>query len=152
MLSTQHLIKQVEAISLQHFEDERRARKIHVFVDLSNVAIGAQVGPDGRRDTSVRINVPALVRCVHQDRDVKGRHLITSVGGTLDKMHGKKPSFIQDWADLGYDVRVQERRGGSEQMLDEALMVRCVHRAGVLLAADVCVLLGLTLFCCRFPW
>ena len=95
MLNTQQLIKQVEAISLQHFDDERRARKSHVFVDLSNVAIGAQVGPDGRRDTSVRINVPALVRCVHQDRDVKGRHLITSVGGTLDKM-GVIPAYRVD--------------------------------------------------------
>ena len=64
-----------------------------------------------------------LVRCVHQDRDVKGRHVITSVAGTLDKQQGKKPSFIQDWADLGYEVRVQERRGGSEQFLDETLMV-----------------------------
>jgi hypothetical protein len=63
------------------------------------------------------------VQCVHQDRDVKGRFLITSVAGTLDKLQGKKPAFLQDWDALGYDVRVQERRGGTEQMLDEALMV-----------------------------
>jgi hypothetical protein len=94
-----------------------------VFVDLSNVAIGAQVGADGKRNTSIRINVPELVRCVHQNRVVKGRYLITSVAGTLEKLHGKKPSFIQDWASEGYEIRVQERRGGSEQMLDEALMV-----------------------------
>jgi hypothetical protein len=63
------------------------------------------------------------VQCVHQDRDVKGRFLKTSVAGTLDKLQGKKPVFLQDWDALGYDVRVQERRGGTEQMLDEALMV-----------------------------
>ena len=45
MLSTSQVIRQVEALSLQHYEDDRRSRKIHVFVDLSNVAIGAQVGP-----------------------------------------------------------------------------------------------------------
>ncbi len=60
---------------------------------------------------------------MHQDRDVKGRYLITSVAGTLDKLHGRKPALLQDWDALGYDVRVQERRGGREQMLDEALMV-----------------------------
>jgi hypothetical protein len=45
MHSTSQVIRQVEALSLQHYEGVRRSRKIHVFVDLSNVAIGAQVGP-----------------------------------------------------------------------------------------------------------
>jgi hypothetical protein len=57
MVSSTDLIEQVQALSLQQYQEEQRARKIHVFVDLSNVAIGAQVGPDGRRDTRIRINV-----------------------------------------------------------------------------------------------
>ena len=103
------------------YELEMRGRKIHVFVDLSNVAIGAQVGPDGRRDVSVRISVNDLVECVEQGRDVKGRYLITSVAKALEG--NKQPASIRDWQKAGYDVRVQERRGGSEQMLDEVLMV-----------------------------
>ena len=39
------------------------------------------------------------------------------------QLEGRPPAFIQDWAELGYDVRLQQRRGGPEQMLDEALMV-----------------------------
>jgi hypothetical protein len=67
MLSSTDIVKQVEALSLKEYEEERRARKIHVFVDLSNVAIGAQVGPDGKRDTSVRINV----RCASSSHTAK---------------------------------------------------------------------------------
>jgi len=118
MLSTVDQVRQAQIESQQLYEQEMRARKIHVFVDLSNVSIGAQVFADGKRDVSVRINVPELVQCVYNGRDVKSRHLITSVA---DK--GRQPAFIRDWEKLGYEVRVQERRGGSEQMLDEALMV-----------------------------
>ncbi len=121
MLSSAHQLHQAEIESQQLYEQEMKSRKIHVFVDLSNVAIGAQMCADGRRDVSLRINVNALVECVHQGRDVKGRHLITSVAKTLEG--GRQPAFIRDWQKIGYDVRVQERRGGGEQMLDEVLMV-----------------------------
>lgn len=117
MLSTAHAIRQ----SQQMYEQEMRGKKIHVFVDLSNVAIGAQVGPDGKRDVSVRINVSDLVDCVYQGRDVKGRYLVTSVAKSLDG--NRQPTFIRDWQKVGFDVRVQDRRGGSEQMLDEVLIV-----------------------------
>lgn len=117
MLSTAHAIRQ----SQQMYEQEMRGKKIHVFVDLSNVAIGAQVGPDGKRDVSIRINVSDLVDCVYQGRDVKGRYLVTSVAKTLDG--NRQPTFIRDWQKVGFDVRVQDRRGGSEQMLDEVLIV-----------------------------
>ena len=79
-----------------------------------------QRGPDGKRDMSVRINVPELVQCVHHGREVKGRHVITSIAGTLES--NRQPAFIRDWEKAGYTVRVQERRGGSEQMLDEVLV------------------------------
>jgi hypothetical protein len=65
--SSDETIQKIKALSLQEFEQEQRSRKIHVFVDLSNVAIGAQVGRDGKRDTSIRINVgmdlPAKTVC-----------------------------------------------------------------------------------------
>jgi hypothetical protein len=120
MLSTAHQIRQAEMESRELYEQEMRSRKIHVFVDLSNVSIGAQVGPDGKRDMSVRINVPELVQCVHHGREVMGRHVITSIAGTLES--NRQPAFIRDWEKAGYTVRVQERRGGSEQMLDEVLI------------------------------
>jgi hypothetical protein len=120
MFSTAHQIQQAQMESRALFEQEMRSKKIHVFVDLSNVSIGAQVGPDGKRDMNMRINVPELVQCVHQGRDVKGRFVITSIAGTLEA--NRQPAFIRDWEKAGYVVRVQERRGGSEQMLDEVLI------------------------------
>lgn len=120
MLSTAHQIQQAQMESRALFEQEMRSKKIHVFVDLSNVSIGAQVGPDGKRDMNMKINVPELVQCVHQGRDVKGRFVITSIAGTLEA--NRQPAFIRDWEKAGYVVRVQERRGGSEQMLDEVLI------------------------------
>jgi hypothetical protein len=122
MLSTVDQIRRAESESRQLYEQEMRSRKVHVFVDLSNVSIGAQVGADGKtRDLSVRISVADLVDCVHQGRDVQERHVITSIDKSLDG--SKQPAFIRNWQKLGYDVRVQERRGGSEQFLDEVLIV-----------------------------
>ena len=122
MLSTVDQIRRAESESKQLYEQEMRSKKVHVFVDLSNVSIGAQVGADGKsRDLSVRISVADLVDCVHQGRDVQERHVITSIDKSLDG--SKQPAFIRDWQKLGYDVRVQERRGGSEQFLDEVLIV-----------------------------
>jgi hypothetical protein len=119
MLSTVQQMHHAEEESRVLYEQEMRAKKIHVFVDLSNVSIGAQIGPDGKRDMRVRLDVAQLVQCVNQGRDVKSGHVITSVAG---KLEGRQPAFIRDWEKAGYNVRVQERRGGSEQLLDEVLM------------------------------
>jgi hypothetical protein len=70
---------------------------------------------------SLCVNVQ-YARAVHTPRSAPPSHHVQ-----LERNQGKKPAFFQDWSDNGYDVRVQERRGGPEQMLDEALMVRCFH-------------------------
>ena len=95
-------------------------------MDLSNVQIGAKSGPEPHG-----INAQALSELVEgrHPAEVCTRWIIASVPKTLEQERIRLGSeTFEDWKKLGYGVIEQERRGGSEQGLDNCLVVSVLNK------------------------
>ena len=79
--------------------------KVHVFVDDSNIAIGAM--EQGRA-----VQVPALARALHRGRHVVAKHVAGSGPG--------KAAHWAQWRREGYAVH-EEARHGKEAFVDDVL-------------------------------
>jgi hypothetical protein len=99
---------------------ELRTRKLHIFVDASNIMIGSQlVGNTNERDTSIRLRVDKLIEVVS-----RGRHIETGV--VIGTTPERSSTFWNRWTDAGFAVHVFENvtdRSGKrgEQGVDDAL-------------------------------
>lgn len=92
---------------------------IHIFVDESNIFLGAQtiLQPDGRRirDTLIRMNVPALVDVILNQRQPIQRVVFGS------RSSAQEPVEWNEWRAAGFDVHGERRhRGGGETFVDDA--------------------------------
>ena len=107
------LVKQNQA--LQPAPVDRSApRKLHVFVDDSNLVLGAQA--QGKE-----LSIGRLVGRIHGTRQLEQRVVVGS---------GHKPAHWARWKEAGYQVHVDERRG-PEIFVDEALMSQLARTTGL---------------------
>ena len=88
-------------------------QSIHVFVDHSNVAIGA------KRATGDELDVRRLVQSIEQRRDAKERVVVGS-------HHSERAGT--EWKKLGYKMLADPRRG-KEHFVDEALQAQLMRTA-----------------------
>jgi transcription antitermination factor NusA-like protein len=98
-----------------------RNRKLHVFVDASNIMISSQIiGNNNERDTSIRIRVDKLIEIV-----TNGRHIENGV--VLGTNPDKTSKYWNRWRDGGFQVHVFENVTDSktgrkyEQGVDDTL-------------------------------
>ena len=92
---------------------------IHIFVDESNIFLGAQtiLQPNGRktRDTSIRVNVPALADVILNQRQPIQRVVFGS------RSSAQEPVEWNEWRAADFDVHGERRhRGGGETFVDDA--------------------------------
>lgn len=126
------------------------SKRIHVFVDLSNVEAPLQrffsekVDEKGKKVPDFRfgIEAPKLANIVERgkeevDTKVVSRLVIASVPWTIkqerERLAKEGKVLWKDWQDAGYHVIPFERFGHGEQTLDHSLrmeMQRCISRYG----------------------
>lgn len=97
-----------------HAADVGHDNGVHVFVDNSNIMIGARNFHGGRG----RLNVPALTKLIEQDR-----HCLTRivVGSSKSESSGKF-GIWKKWRDCGYFVRLGVKDGQQREVfVDDAL-------------------------------
>jgi len=100
---------------------EQREKRIHIFIDNSNVSIGSQYVPrsDGKgveRDLSIRINTKKVAEVVEMQRNAVSRFVAGSHGNSEGPI-----KWAQAWKDAGYKVtslpQFQRRGSGVDEML-----------------------------------
>ncbi|CAE7219285.1 unnamed protein product [Symbiodinium natans] len=102
------------------FQNERR-QTVHMFVDNSNISIGAQLLPTGLRDFSKRLNIARFTQVV-----ANGRRIARQV------VCGSKPprtsAIWQHWDRNGYQVMVEWRspEDNREQFVDGRLVAEAL--------------------------
>ena len=105
----------MEFASTSNSGDEPAAGKsVHVFVDHSNIAIGAT------KSTGKQLDIDRLVRCVERRRNIKERKIV----GSLESERTKAA-----WQQLGYTVSA-DKRGGKERFVDDTLHAQILETAG----------------------
>ena len=95
--------------------DRSAPRKLHVFVDDSNLVLGAQA--QGRA-----LSIGRLVGRIHGTRQLEQRVVVGS---------GHKPAHWKRWREAGYTVHADTARRGPEVFVDEALMSQIAKAAGL---------------------
>jgi Zinc finger, C3HC4 type (RING finger) len=127
---------QVEEIlaAPQRFIDQVKAasgEEVHVFVDWSNIEIGATVLANGQRDRGVAVDVAKLVAVVENGRDARTRFCAGSISaaGGGERTAAQRTALAEPWQRVGYKVRIGERStGGGESFVDD-LIVADMNRA-----------------------
>ena len=117
-LHLETVIKELSPLKpVPEFEDGREV--VHVFVDNSNIFIGAQTLPDGSKDYRSRVKVEKLAELVEQKRYCATRVVVGSKPPSTNKIWRR-------WQNSGYLVRLgtREKDGSgkqSEVFVDDAL-------------------------------
>jgi hypothetical protein len=96
-----------------------QSKKLHIFVDASNIMFGAQRTGENERDLSIRIKVNKLIETVTNFRHVEHGVVIGTVPDRASK-------YWEQWRDAGFDVHVFQavKDGGGrkyEQGVDDTL-------------------------------
>jgi hypothetical protein len=91
--------------------DRGAPKQLHVFVDDSNLVLGAQ----GRA-----LSIGKLVGRIHGTRQLEQRVVVGS---------GHKPAHWARWKEAGYQVHADTARRGPEVFVDEALMSQIAKAA-----------------------
>ena len=102
------------------FQDEialKMSRKIHIFVDVSNILIGTQTQHNRSRNFITELNISNLVDMVVGLRDATQRVAVGSVH--------REQSFWQEWEQLGFTTQILKRVNidgrQCEQAVDDVL-------------------------------
>eukprot|EP01041_Mallomonas_annulata_P012950 gene12950-27323_t len=120
--------------------ERQKTKKIHIFVDVSNIKIGIQRLNNGTSNFSIRINVKKLVDLITNLRKIESAY---AVGSDLENESiAKKKPFWKVWESCGFETTIKRRvgvgvakgggnngtssissggGGGGEQTVDEAL-------------------------------
>ena len=108
------------------------AKRRHVFVDNSNIFLGAQsfALPAGTMDFTVRLNAVHLAKLL--DKGAHGANGVASDGGCRIVTGSKPPSkngVWMAWDKAGYRVRVcgRDPDTGKEDLIDECLIAQIYH-------------------------
>lgn len=93
---------------------KRRHGEAHIFVDNSNLVVGARHLQYGTRDTSVHLDIAALARVLERDLDTVVERMVAG---------SNMPAHVKSlWAGQGYTVKEGVcSRGRGETFVDEAL-------------------------------
>ena len=94
------------------WKKKAESKQIHVFVDDSNLVLGAP---------GAAVNVGKVIKVIHRSRKVMQR-VVAGSGNTSDR-HWKR------WQEAGYKIAVDQRRG-PETFVDEALHSQLAKTAG----------------------
>ena len=105
----------------QAYRDQVHARwdeTAFVFVDNSNIFFNAQyIDGNAQPDLAVRISIPELCDVVRFGRRPKEQSVVGSSSGSGTH----SPVWQAEYEKEGFSVHLEERRGGGEQMVDDAL-------------------------------
>ena len=97
---------------------ERMSKKVHMFVDVSNILLGAQFMKTGERDHNISIAVPNIVELVTGLRSAEQRVAVGSIPS-------RENPFWREWEQLNFKIYVMERVGATghtrEQGVDDVL-------------------------------
>ena len=104
----------------QAYRDQVHARwdeTAFVFVDNSNIFFNAQyIDGNAQPDLAVRISIPELCDAVRFGRRPKEQSVVGSSSGSGTH----SPVWQAEYEKEGFSVHLEERRGGGEQMVDDA--------------------------------
>lgn len=110
--------------------DKHKQKKLHIFVDLSNILIGAQHTEAGIEDKSIRIRARSIIELVTDARDSTPRRLvvgsISEHEAETDRTTSAMEFIWKDFASEGFTVqklmRVSKGAGKrGEQTVDEVI-------------------------------
>ena len=105
----------------------QKNEKVHIFVDHSNVSMGAQFVPDGQgytRDLSTRVSA----RRVHDLVNFERTPCQQVCFGSVAQGRPSQSLTFAYWRDQGYKTHIAERSSkGKEQFVDEGLIAHMLH-------------------------
>jgi len=114
-----------DPISFRNEIDLKYSKKIHIFVDVSNILIGAQMLPNQKRNFQVSLNIPHLIDLTTNLRNAVQK---VAVGSIPPRDH----PFWEEWRQQGFTTEVFQRVPGSdghntEQAVDDVLHAQMLN-------------------------
>eukprot|EP01041_Mallomonas_annulata_P013831 gene13831-29425_t len=97
----------------------QKMKKIHIFVDVSNISIGIQTLPDGSKNCSIQLNIENLTNLIINERNVQSA---IAVGSSIEKESKAKLTVPWiTWEKSGFKTIIKQRGLQGEQTVDEVL-------------------------------
>eukprot|EP01041_Mallomonas_annulata_P010970 gene10970-22926_t len=112
---------------LQEIE-RQKSKKIHIYVDVSNITIGIQKKSDGTTDNSIRLDVRNLTDLITDLRTVVSAVAVGS-DKEIESIAIQKP-YWHTWKQNGFKpIILQRTPGKGEQAVDEVLVAQIATEA-----------------------
>eukprot|EP01041_Mallomonas_annulata_P007695 gene7695-15750_t len=107
--------------------ERQKSKKIHIFVDVSNIAIGIQKLSDGTWDRSLKLNVKNLSDVIKNIRTVVSA---VAVGSSKEGPSvAIETSYWKIWKQCGFKPIILQRGIEGEQAVDEVLHAQIATEA-----------------------